>query len=244
MNIDNKYTKMQKSFYDSNAKKMASTNHKEHNFNPNYWDILLGDITDDMFEDNNTIKALDFGCGTGRNVFNLLKNWNWNRVDGVDISENNIIEAKKKLIDGGYKEFNSNTEVNNSFKFYYNNGVDLKDLKSNEYDFIMSTIVFQHISVHEIRYSLLEEIYRVLNNGGLFSFQMGFNANPKYKTVSYYENYYDATGTNSDCNVRVEYENDLKNELTKIGFKNIKIEIKESYSDDVHPQWIYIKGVK
>lgn len=244
INIDNKYSKMQKNFYNSNAKKMASTDHKEHNSNPNYWDILLSDLSDDMFENDKTIKALDFGCGTGRNVFNLLKNWNWNRVDGIDISENNIIEAKKKLENLGLKEFDGNSDVHNKFKFYFNNGVDLSELKSDEYIFIMSTIVFQHISVHEIRLSLLKEIYRVLEKGGLFSFQMGYNANPKYKTVSFFKNYYDATGTNSDCNVRVDYEENIKNDLEKIGFKNIELVIKDSFSDDVHPKWIYIKAKK
>ena len=60
MNIDNKYTKMQSQFYDANAPKMARTDHSEHNSNPNYWDILLGDLSDDIFEDDNNVKALDF----------------------------------------------------------------------------------------------------------------------------------------------------------------------------------------
>lgn len=244
IDIDNKYSKMQKNFYDSNATKMAQRDHAEHNDNPNYWDILLGDISDDMFEDDNEIKALDFGCGTGRNVKNLLKDWNWKRVDGIDISENNIIEAKKNLIKLRHKEYEEGHTDSNRFKFHSNNGIDLLELKDNEYNFIMSTIVFQHISVYEIRLSLLRELYRVLKIGGIFSFQMGYNHNPKYNTVTYFENYYDATSTNSDCNVRVDNEEDIKNDLKKIGFKNIQIIIKDSFSDDVHPKWIYVKAVK
>lgn len=232
MDINNRYTKMQKNFYDSNAPKMAKTDHIEHNSNKDYWNILLGDLDK---KGNNGI-GLDFGSGTGRNVRNLLENWKWNRFDGIDISKQNINEANKLFKENGFND--------NSYKFYFNNGVDLSELKSDEYNFVMSTIVFQHISVYEIRYALLEEIYRVLKSDGLFSFQMGFNSNPKYKTVTYYENYYDAKSTNSDCNVRVDYEDDIKKDLEKIGFIDVEITIRNSYSDDVHPKWIYIKAKK
>ena len=39
--IDNRYTKMQKSQY-----KNGTSNHEEHNENPDYWDILLGELKD------------------------------------------------------------------------------------------------------------------------------------------------------------------------------------------------------
>ena len=106
---DNKYTKMQKTFYDANAPKMAKTDHKEHNDNPDYWDILIIEQPKKLL-DTEKSNALDFGCGTGRNVRNLLENWKWNRVAGIDISENNIKEANKKLINsvvpkGSIREF-------------------------------------------------------------------------------------------------------------------------------------------
>jgi ubiquinone/menaquinone biosynthesis C-methylase UbiE len=229
---NNKYTQMQKSFYDASASKMASTNHQEHNDNPDYWNILLGDLNDDT---TNKSVGLDFGCGCGRNVYNLLKNWNWERVDGIDISGFHIAASEQYLRQHG---------LENKSKFYVNNGVDLKPLKTNEYNFVMSTIVFQHIAVHEIRYKIMEEIYRVLKSGGLFSFQMGFGNNPKFKTVGYFENYYDAQGTNSDCDVRVENAEDLISDLKKIGFTNITYTITPSWSNAVHEQWIYVKAWK
>ena len=80
VNKDNNYTAMQKNQYSS-----GTTNHPEHNDNPNYWDILLSDLTDsDKWSGKN---ALDFASGKGRNVSNMLSTCNWNRVDGVDISE-------------------------------------------------------------------------------------------------------------------------------------------------------------
>lgn len=215
---NNKYTKLQKDFY-----KKGTTNHEEHNNNQDYWDILLGG---DFVGGN----ALDFGCGKGRNVTNLKDRFQFDRVDGVDISESNISYCKS-TIDGS--------------DFYLNNGIDLKDLKSNEYDLVMSTIVLQHIPVHEIRYNLMSEIHRVLKNGGEFRFQMGYGNDLKHYNggndrKGYYENFYEATGTNGVLDVRITNENDIKNDLSKIGFKNIKTIVKDSYSDSGHPKWIYV----
>jgi hypothetical protein len=61
---------------------------------------------------------------------------------------------------------------------------------------------------------------------------------------SYFENSYDARGTNSTHDVRVQNEEDVIKDLTEIGFENITTEIKQSYSDSGHPQWIYIKAYK
>lgn len=224
---DNKYTNMQKDAYAS-----GTSNHSEHNANPNYWDILLSDLKDKKKWDDGI--ALDFACGRGRNVTNMFNLCDWHRVDGVDISNSNIEQNKSE-----YLTQNSN--------WYCNNGVDVSDLKDNEYDFIMSTIALQHIPVYDIRKSLITDLLRTLKSGGLFSFQLGFGNDLNSELgprVSYFENYYDATGTNSVCDVRVQNTNDIIEDLTKIGFVNISVEIRESYSDSGHPQWIYVKCYK
>jgi len=61
---------------------------------------------------------------------------------------------------------------------------------------------------------------------------------------SYFENVYDAQNTNSAYDVRIQKEEDVVNDLINIGFVNIKTEIRKSYSDNGHSQWIYIKGYK
>ena len=224
---DNKYTNMQKTVYQN-----GTSNHDEHNTNPNYWEILLGDLQNK--EKWNGKVALDFACGRGRNVTNMFDLCDWARVDGIDISEGNISYNKSD-----YENQNSN--------WYCNNGVDVSELKDNEYDFIMSTIALQHIPVYDIRKSLITDLLRTLKSGGLFSFQMGFGSDlesPLGPRVSYFENYYDATGTNSVCDVRIQNIEDVVNDLIEIGFTNITTEVKESYSDSGHPQWIYIKAYK
>jgi SAM-dependent methyltransferase len=156
-------------------------------------------------------------------------------VDGVDISQANIDYCK-------------NEYVNYKSNWYCNNGVDLQDIPSEKYDFITSTIALQHIPVYNIRRSLIEEIFRILKPGGLFSFQMGFGDNlvdilGRLK-ASYYENILNAAGTNSEYDVRIQNESEVVEDLSDIGFINITVQIRDSYSDYGHPQWIYVKGYK
>ena len=226
VNKDNNYTRMQIMEYSG-----GTSNHPEHNDNPNYWDILLGDLK----ESENWIgkTALDFACGKGRNVTNMLSLSNWNRVDGIDISSANIEFCKDQ-----YSDQPSN--------WYCNNGTDVSDLKDNEYDFIMSTIALQHIPVYDIRKSLITDLLRTLKPNGLFSFQMGYGEQIKEgeSRYGYYENRYNVTGTNSYHDVRVQSESEIIEDLTKIGFVNIETYVKDTFSDSGHPQWIYVKAYK
>ena len=227
INTENKYTKMQKNQYAS-----GTSNHEEHNTNPDYWNILLGDLQN---KENWIGKiGLDFACGRGRNITNMFNLCDWSRIDGIDISEGNITQNRQEYI-----EQNSN--------WYCNNGVDVSDLKDNEYDFIMSTIALQHIPVYDIRKSIITDLYRTLKPNGIFSFQMGYGSGLESELgprVSYFENYYDAPGTNSMCDVRIQSEEEIIKDLESIGFVDIKTEVMESYSDSGHPQWIYVKCYK
>jgi SAM-dependent methyltransferase len=224
---ENQYTNMQKSAYAG-----GTSNHEEHNTNPDYWDILLSDL---KYRENWSGKnGLDFACGKGRNVTNMLSLCDWNRVDGIDISSANI-------------EFCKATYSNQNSKWYCNSGTNVSDLRDNEYDFIMSTIALQHIPVYDIRKSLITDLLRTLKPGGLFSFQMGYGDGLESSIgprVSYFENYYNAPGTNSICDVRVQSEDEIISDLMQIGFVNITTEIKNSYSDDGHTHWIYVKAYK
>lgn len=225
MDKNNKYTKMQENFY---AK--GTSNHGEHNKNEDYWNILLGGLEDTDLQDS---LALDFGCGKGRNVANLVDSTNFKRVDGVDISQININHCSSILKDS---------------KFYKNNGVDLSNIDSETYDFVMSTIVLQHIPVYDIRLSILKEIYRIMKTGGEFRFQMGYGddlINPNGNNrIPYFDNYHDASGTNGVLDVRITNKEDIIKDLEGIGFKVDNVEIKGSFSDDGHPKWIYINCFK
>lgn len=230
---DNKYSVMQKKQMNTETEKMSRFNHKQHNDNRDYWNILLGDIKNDPGRWKGK-KSLDFGCGCGRNLENLLGLAEWETVDGVDISETNVEYCKKYLKD-----------YNDRFRVFANNGTDLSSLQSGEYDFVMSTIVFQHICVHDVRFSLKSEIYRVLKKGGIFSFQMtyGSSSNPQ-RSCGYSENYYDAPGTNGYFDTRVDDPNEVIEDLKKIGFRNITHQIRPSFSNTSFKNWIYFRAEK
>jgi ubiquinone/menaquinone biosynthesis C-methylase UbiE len=187
VDANNKYTEMQKKVYEEVATEWSPDNRDpvvgsfdKHNAWKDYDDFLFKNIdTSDKF-------ALDFGCGPGRNIVKFANRFK--KIDGVDISENNIKNAKIWI------------EKNNISipDLYVNNGVDLSCIpENNKYDIIFSTICMQHICVYDIRYSLFQEFYRLLKNGGSICIQMGFGSRVNVSS-GYYENNYDALGTNSE----------------------------------------------
>lgn len=223
----NRYTAMQMVFYRS-----GTSNHPEHNENPDYWNILLGMVRENNFDGRN---ALDFACGKGRNITNLLTLANWRFVDGVDISPGNIQHCKTSF------------DLKKS-RFWVTNGTDLGDAPKNFYDLIVSTIALQHIPVYDIRKAIFQAILQALKPGGCLSFQMGYG--PDLLDVygrprsAYFENALSAEGTNADHDVRVTNTKDLVDDLLAIGYANISHEIRASFSDAGHPQWIYVRCFK
>jgi ubiquinone/menaquinone biosynthesis C-methylase UbiE len=227
VNESNPYTHMQSKYYEGTADLMNQENHMFHNANQDYWDILVRD-TESLFRNK---VGLDFGCGCGRNVMNLW--YRFARMDGVDISEHNIEHARNNARRVGCPPERA--------QFYKCSGVSLDVLRSNEYDFVMSTIVLQHIAVHEIRLSYLREFFRVMRPGGLLSIQMGYGEG--YGRAGYYDNHYDATGTNSLHDTRVTDPSQILDELASIGFQHGHASIRPSFSDG-HPAWIFVKALK
>ncbi len=219
MNPHNDYTEMQTAQYAG-----GTSNHLEHNENPDYWKYLLSQKCPKKQK-----YALDFGCGKGRNVQNMISTSTWERVDGADISKANIEHCKIEFPDS---------------KFYQNNGVDLREIPDNTYDFVMSTITLQHIPVYDIRHSLITEISRVMRTGAVFSFQMGCGRKIESHQAEYKDNNYGAKGTNSKVDVNIGNANDLVNHLEMVGFNDITFNIKPAFSDTQHKDWIYTRAIK
>jgi ubiquinone/menaquinone biosynthesis C-methylase UbiE len=228
---ENQYTLMQRSFYESQASNMSIGNHKEHNANPDYWSILLYPLSQGDWS-NKTI--LDFGCGCGRSVVNVLEKYTVGRIDGSDIGSQNIEYSNKLLESTDYK----------NYKFYVTDGQSLNPAPSEEYDFIFSTIVLQHIPVYNIRRKILEDMYRCLKSEGEISIQMGYGDVSNPGLSEYYTNWTDAFGTNGQCDVEVSDEYQVIKDLTEIGFIDIDTVIRPSWSDEAHKQWIFFKATK
>ena len=177
--------------------------------------------------------ALDFGCGPGRNI----RRWTnlFARIDGADISQTNISNAKIFL-----KE---QLEIGKEPNLYVTNGSDCGEAKSSAYDFVFSTICLQHICSHTIRFSILSDIYRILKPGGRISIQMGYGS-PSPMTVGYYEDNYGAKGTNRACDTEISDPGQPLSDFTKIGFSNFEYWIRPVGPGDGHPNWIFITATK
>lgn len=174
-----------------------------HNNNPDY-EYLWKDIPNWKEKD-----VLDFGCGPGRNLVKYHDRFR--SIDGVDIAEKNLEMARRWLARENLNPYN--------FKLYKNNGVDIREVPTQSYNIVMSTICLQHISAHETRFGLLQEFYRVLRPGGYVTFQMLFTSE-KPGTVKYYDNQWDVNDTNGAADCLVENPEYVKSDLEKIGFTN------------------------
>lgn len=233
----NKYTDMQHRHYEAVASDWKIDNRDPvvggfdlHNNWQDYDDYLFKDVPD-----TKTKTCLDFGCGPGRN---LVKYGNtFKELHGVDISQKNLDNAKIWV--------EHNKQDISKHKLFITNGIDLNEINSNEYDVVMSTICFQHICVHSIRYNFLKEFYRVLKSGGHLTMQMGFGPQASTKnSVDYYENHYDASGTNGMMDTRVEDASVIENDLKEIGFENFNYYIRPVGPGDGHPNWIFFNATK
>jgi ubiquinone/menaquinone biosynthesis C-methylase UbiE len=231
LNKENKYTQMQLNEYNNMAKLWSEQNREPvvgsfdmHNDWPDY-EFLFERINNQSHQ-----IGLDFACGPGRNLVKYSRRFK--RLDGVDISPINIEKAR-----------NYTTNYGVTPNLYTSNGIDIDVVPTDEYDFVMSTIALQHICVYDIRYSIIKDIHRVLKDGGIFTAQMGFGS-PSPMTVGYYENYYDAEGTNRNCDVCIENIEQLTNDLFKIGFRDFEYKISKVGPGDCHPNWIYFSCIK
>tara|TARA_R110000824_G_C15225590_1_gene678003 strand:- start:2362 stop:3711 length:1350 start_codon:yes stop_codon:yes gene_type:complete len=175
--------------------------------------------------------VLDFGCGPGRNLEKYEHNFK--RVDGADISYINLNNAVEWLY---------GKKVHNNMLFK-SNGRDLSEIQRDTYDAVMSTITLQHIPVHEIRFNLFREFYRVLGDEGWFTAQMGFGKG-KFGAVDYYKNHYNAARTNGRTDVCVEDPSQLEEDLTKVGFSDFQYWIRPAGPGDTHPNWIFFRAQK
>jgi len=103
-------------------------------------------------------KALDFGCGAGR-LTRALTNY-FSEVVGVDVSATMIQKALQY-----------NQEFSDRISFIHNPYSDLKTFKSDQFSFIYTTIVLQHIPPDNAK-SYISEFLRLLKPGGVLVFQI------------------------------------------------------------------------
>jgi cyclopropane fatty-acyl-phospholipid synthase-like methyltransferase len=218
----NGYLEKYKQQFESEHHLMTVNNHYVHNPDPEYWNILLGDVKNnpELWEGKN---AFDFGCGCGRNLENLSTLANWANIDGCDISPSNAKYAKE-----WFDKKNTSSAVCTTWE---NNGKDIQPTPL-KYDFIMSHIVFQHISNYDVRFSIITDMYNSLNDDGLCSLH--------FMDLSISSTYYENSLEYKNC--RVLNEQYLVDDFKKIGFNNVTVETGNDYLTSVRSY--YIKGNK
>jgi SAM-dependent methyltransferase len=228
------YLDMQNSYYDEYASKWSLEfrdpvvgSYDAHNNWSDYDNFLFKD-----FETSKLI-AIEYGCGPGRNLVKFSDRFA--RVDGIDISDVNIEKARLNINANNIQEPN----------LYVTSGDNLSAVADESYDVVFAVICFQHICVHEIRFNIMKDIFRVLRPGGKLCFQMGHGGKDGIPTAGYYDNNYDAGSTNGHSDVSITDEQDLREDLVdKIGFKNYKSDIRETGPGDNHKNWIWVQVEK
>ncbi|WP_428153194.1 class I SAM-dependent methyltransferase [Brevundimonas sp.] len=216
-----------RSSYDAEAKLDAVVgSYDAHNDWPDYDRFLMQGV-DDSYKNK---VALDFACGPGRNIVKYADRFS--RIDGADIAQANLDNAKTNLGHHGIETPN----------LFLTDGRSCGDAANDTYDMVFSTIALQHICVHEVRYAIFEDMYRILKPGGRISIQMGFGWSDG--KASYYDNHYEATTTNSGHDTMVENTDFLEDDLNKIGFVNFQCWIRPPVPGDSHPYAIFFMAVK
>ena len=195
----------QKEFFEGDSHLMPKGNHQEHNLDMYYWKVLLSPLINapDFWRGKS---ALDFGCGCGRNIVNMLDLVNFQTVDGCDISKSNAIYASAYA-----NHIYRDRKYEGRCKTWETSGWDLGTNAANSYDFIMSHVVFQHIGNWRVRANILSCMFDALKPGGIVS--LHFMDLPD--SVGYYIN-----SPNGRDNCRVENPEFLIADLERCGFIN------------------------
>lgn len=147
-------------------------------------------------------KILDFGCGAGQLLKEVVSYFPDNHYVGTDLSLEGIKRARKKLP---------------NIKFLKTEGGKNLPFSDNEFDTVLATDVIEH--VYDIPV-LLSEWNRILKRGGkivITTPYFGFIKNVVICLIKF-EKVFDTTGPH----IRFFTDNSLKRTLEKFGFKTIE----------------------
>jgi hypothetical protein len=74
---------------------------------------------------------------------------------------------------------------------------------------------------------------------------MGFGSDTKRKVVQYFDNAWDAKGTNGYLDVTITAPEQPKQDFDEIGFTDFEYDIRDiNWKHAIHNQWIYLRAKK
>ncbi|MCL4415425.1 MAG: methyltransferase domain-containing protein [Actinobacteria bacterium] len=177
-----------------------------------YWKILqnerLGDFhykwpaIKNLIPTTSNLKILDFGCGTGDILQQVIKINPKAEYFGVDVSSLALKKAHKRF---------------SKVKFYHAEDGDKLPLKSSSIDFILALDVLEHVYNTE---RTIKELYRILKPGGQILVSTpyhGFIKNLILITL-FFEEYFDPRG----AHIRHYSKKSLTTQLKDVGFSILK----------------------
>ena len=114
----------------------------------------LGDLISENFRNNNPLRILEIGCGTGMTLTYLASLPPRHELHGLDFSQTMLSQAHQKL-----------SGVDNPFRLTQGDSFELP-FGENVFDVIYSTR-FIHQFSHDDKKRIYREMLRVLKKGGL-----------------------------------------------------------------------------
>lgn len=133
----------------------------------NEWIKEEGKILKKLVKKNKITRALDIGCGWGRQMEILLKE-GVEFCAGVDTEPSQIQKAKEKL----YEKFGSER-----VRLEFENGAELASFKDDYFDVVICTTnTFGNMQPEE-RKKVIKQAYRVLKRDGIFMLSVYANTN-------------------------------------------------------------------
>jgi SAM-dependent methyltransferase len=213
-----------KKIFQKDSHKMIEINHYNHNIEPNFWNIMLGDLKNNQKFIGKS--CFEYGCGAGRNLVNMTVMGGFHRADGIDISKSNAINAQN-FAENKLKSYGTQVMC------LEGDGYTCFPFRDESYDFIISHQVFIHIPNHSVRTSIVADIKRIMKSGGIFI--------THFKTIDnsagYFENY-----NKFPKNVQPVDKQQIINDFSQFGFADLKIfEVDNFY--DGKPEW-FVRCVK
>lgn len=159
--------------------------------------------------------VLEVGCGVGRITFQFAKYCNI--VNGVDICSEYIRLAN---------EYKNRFKVSN-IDFYENDGENFDIFNNNQFDFVYSYIVFQHIPYEETLINNIINIHRVLKINGIFKFH--------HNRLS--------QQSEGDIGFGCSLSQSSVNNILKVGYELVNTYPDESYAQYKRGWWTILKKI-